>query len=50
MGDLTLYTQIVWTSLANSSYQVLFAVAFALVLKVLGIWNFAQPALMAISF
>jgi len=50
MYDLTLYSQIVWTSLANSSYQVLFAVAFALVLKVLGIWNFTQPALMAISF
>jgi branched-subunit amino acid ABC-type transport system permease component len=50
MYDLTLYTQIVWTSLANSSYQVLFTVAFALVLKVLGVWNFAQPALMAASF
>jgi branched-subunit amino acid ABC-type transport system permease component len=50
MNDLTLYTQILWTSLANSSYQVLFALAFALVLKVLGIWNFTQPALMAVSF
>ena len=50
MDDLTLYVQILWTSLANSSYQVLFTVAFALVLKVLGVWNFAQPALMAISF
>jgi branched-chain amino acid transport system permease protein len=50
MDDLTLYLQILWTSLANSSYQVLFTVAFALVLKVLGVWNFAQPALMALSF
>ena len=50
MVDLTLYTQILWTSLANSSYQVLFTIAFALVLKVLGVWNFAQPALMSASF
>jgi branched-subunit amino acid ABC-type transport system permease component len=50
MYDLTLYTQILWTSLANSSYQVLFTIAFALVLKVLGVWNFAQPALMSLSF
>jgi len=48
--DLALYAQIIWTSVANSSYQVLFTVAFALVLKVLRIWNFAQPALMAVSF
>lgn len=50
MNDLTLYAQILWTSLANASYQLLFTVAFALVLKVQGIWNFAQPALMASSF
>jgi len=50
MYDLTLYAQIIWTSFANSSYQVLFTIAFALVLKVLGVWNFAQPALMAASF
>jgi len=50
MDNLTLYTQILWTSLANSTYQVLFTIAFALVLKVLGVWNFAQPALMAASF
>ena len=45
-----LYLQILWTSLANSTYQVIFTVAFALVLRVLGVWNFTQPALMAISF
>lgn len=50
MYDSTLYYQILWTSFANSSYQVLFTLAFALVLKVLGVWNFAQPALMATSF
>ena len=50
MNDLTLYSQILWTSFANSSYQVLFTIAFALVLKVLGVWNFTQPALMSASF
>ena len=50
MPDLTLYIQILWTSIANSSYQVLLTVAFALVLKVDGVWNFSQPAVMALSF
>jgi branched-subunit amino acid ABC-type transport system permease component len=50
MYDVMLFLQILWTGLANSSYQVLFAIAFALVLKVLGIWNFAQSALMSASF
>jgi len=50
MYDLTLLLQILWTSFANSTYQVLFTLAFALVLKVLGVWNFTQPALMATSF
>ena len=31
--------QILWTSLATSSYYVLFATAFALVLKVNGVFN-----------
>lgn len=42
--------QILWTSLATSSYYVLFAIAFALVLKVNGIFNFAQAGLMTIAF
>jgi len=42
--------QIIWTSIATSSYYVLFAVAFALVLKVTKIWNFAQPGFMTIAF
>lgn len=50
MYDATLYAQIAWTSFAHSSYQVLFTVAFALVLKVSGIWNFTQSALMGLSF
>src|SRR5262245_6502019 len=42
--------QIIWTSLATSTYYVLFAVAFALVLKVTKIWNFAQAGFMTIAF
>ncbi|MBW4092329.1 MAG: branched-chain amino acid ABC transporter permease [Proteobacteria bacterium] len=42
--------QILWTSLATSSYLVLFTVAFALVLKVNRIFNFAQAATMTVAF
>ena len=42
--------QVLWTSVANASYQALLAVAFALVLKVAQIWNFTQPALMGVAF
>ena len=47
---LTTMAQILWTSLATGSYYVLFAVAFALVLKVNGVFNFAQAGLMTIAF
>jgi branched-chain amino acid transport system permease protein len=42
--------QVLWTSLATASFQVLLTIAFALVLKVTKIWNFTQPALMGVSF
>ncbi|MBV9785200.1 MAG: branched-chain amino acid ABC transporter permease [Acidisphaera sp.] len=42
--------QILWTSLATSSCFVLFALAFALVLKVNRIFNFAQAAVMTTAF
>ena len=50
MLDATIILQILWTSLATSSYYVLFAVAFALVLKVTRLFNFAQAAIMTIAF
>lgn len=50
MYDSTILAQILWTSTATASFQVLFTVAFALVLKVNKIWNFTQPALMGIAF
>jgi branched-subunit amino acid ABC-type transport system permease component len=50
MFTWTTISQILWTSLATSSYYVLFAVAFALVLKVNGVFNFAQAGLMTIAF
>jgi branched-subunit amino acid ABC-type transport system permease component len=42
--------QILWTSLATTSYYVLFAVAFALVLKVNRFFNFAQAGVMTAAF
>ena len=50
MYDATIIAQILWTSTATASFQVLFTIAFALVLKVNKIWNFTQPALMGIAF
>ena len=50
MFDAAILAQILWTGLATSSYMVLFTVAFALVLKVLKLWNFAQAGMMAIAF
>jgi branched-subunit amino acid ABC-type transport system permease component len=50
MFNFTTVAQILWTSLATSSYYVMFAVAFALVLKVNGVFNFAQAGLMTIAF
>ncbi len=42
--------QILWTSLATTSCFVLFALAFALVLKVNRVFNFAQAAIMTVAF
>lgn len=50
MDPLVLYGQIFWTGLAFSTYNVLFAVAFALVLKVTQLWNFTQAGVMAVAF
>jgi branched-subunit amino acid ABC-type transport system permease component len=50
MFTWTTIAQIFWTSLATASYYVLFAVAFSLVLKVNGVFNFAQAGLMTVAF
>lgn len=50
MFDPAILAQIFWTGLATSSYMVLFTIAFALVLKVMKLWNFAQAGMMAIAF
>lgn len=50
MLDATIILQILWSSLATSSYYVLFAVAFSLVLKVTRLFNFAQAAIMTVAF
>jgi branched-chain amino acid transport system permease protein len=48
--DGLLLAQIFFTGLATSSFAVCFALAFALVLKVLRLWNFAQAGAMGIAF
>lgn len=50
MFNAVVISQILWTSLATSSYFVLFAVAFALVLKVNKVFNFAQAGMMTAGF
>ncbi|OYU47160.1 MAG: branched-chain amino acid ABC transporter permease [Rhizobiales bacterium PAR1] len=50
MLNATVISQILWTSLATSSYFVLFALAFALVLKVNKVFNFAQAGMMTCGF
>lgn len=50
MLDPVILIQVLWTSVASASFQVLFTIAFALVLKVTRIWNFTQPALMGVAF
>lgn len=42
--------QLAWTGIATSSYNVLFAVAFAIVLKVNRVWNFGQAAIMLSAY
>ncbi|WP_081740246.1 branched-chain amino acid ABC transporter permease [Afipia sp. P52-10] len=50
MLSFDIVAQILWTSFATSSYFVLFALAFALVLKVNRAFNFAQAAMMTVAF
>src|SRR4026208_1180835 len=50
MFDRGILLQVLWTSLATASFQVLLTIAFALILKVTKIWNFTQPALMGVAF
>ena len=50
MFEGSVLAQVLWTSIAAASFQVLLTVAFALVLKVTKIWNFTQPALMGVAF
>ena len=50
MMNATVISQILWTSIATSSYFVLFAVAFALILKVNKVFNFAQAGMMTCGF
>lgn len=48
--SLDLVAQLAWTGFASSSSYCLFALAFALVLKVNRIWNFGQAGLMVVAY
>jgi len=48
--DAALIAQLAWTGLASASFYCLSAVAFALVLKVNRVWNFAQAGVMVVAF
>lgn len=50
MTDVAVVVQILWTGLATSAYHVLFAIAFALTLKVARLWNFGQAGIMGLAF
>lgn len=50
MLDLAVISQILWTSLATSTSFVLFALAFALILKINKVFNFAQAGMMTAAF
>jgi branched-chain amino acid transport system permease protein len=42
--------QLAWTGLATSTFYYLFAIAFALVLKVNRVWNFGQAGIMVFAY
>ena len=50
MLSWSILAQLVWSGLAVASFNCLFAVAFALVLKVNHLWNFAQAAMMVVAY
>ena len=50
MFEPIILAQILWTGIATAAPFVLLTVAFALTVKVTGLWNFAQAGQMAIAF
>ena len=42
--------QLAWTGIASSTYYCLFAIAFALMLKVNRVWNFGQAGMMVVAY
>lgn len=48
--SLSLVGQLAWTGFATSTFYYLFAIAFALVLKVNRVWNFGQAGIMVIAY
>ena len=50
MLDPSILEQLAWTGFANASFTCLFAISLSLVLKVNGIWNFAQAGMMVVAY
>ncbi len=50
MLSMPILLQLIWSGFATASFNCLFAVAFALVLKVNHVWNFAQAAMIVVSY
>jgi branched-subunit amino acid ABC-type transport system permease component len=50
MLTVSIVGQLVWSGLASASFSCLFAVAFALVLKVNHVWNFAQAGMIVVAY
>lgn len=48
--NASILLQLLWTGLATSTYLMLFAMAFAIVVKVNQVWNFAQAGMMSLGF
>lgn len=48
--NASILLQLLWTGLATSTYLALFAMAFAIVVKVNQVWNFAQAGMMSVGF
>ena len=47
---MSIVAQLAWTGFATASFYCLSAIAFALVLKVNQVWNFAQAGVMVIAY
>lgn len=48
--NLSVFAQVLWSSIAFSTFYVLLSVAFALYLKITKVWNFTQAGLFSVGY